>query len=84
MESGGVIREWDPLFAALFAHRNSTALAYTNTTTGVFAKHTGSTPCGVALVKAHAAVISLFLEFGPEQAQKEHAAPSQCTRSGTH
>jgi hypothetical protein len=71
-ESGGSIRNWDELFQKLFQHSNDVHLECSNEGGGITCEHTGDTQCAIDLVQAHAQVVSLFIENGPQEIQKNH------------
>jgi hypothetical protein len=71
-ESGGRIRNWDGLFQTMFQRPNELHLECHKERGGVFCNHTGTTQCAIDLTHAHAQVVSLFLENGPEEIQKDH------------
>ena len=75
MQAGGRARQWDPLFAALGDHYQEVTLEIEDVPGGVAVVHRGSTPEAVALVKAHADVVSAFVAHGFEEAQRSHALP---------
>ena len=75
MADGGTMREWDPLFAAVFRHADDITLNCTDTNNGVECTHFSDDKCGAELVKAHAKVVSAFIDNGPEEVWAEHEAP---------
>jgi len=77
-QDGGRIRCWDPLFAALFDHKDSITAVPTYTEEGVTVSLNGGTPCGVKLVQKHALVLSSFVERGHEEVIREHGVPEVC------
>ncbi|EGD76057.1 hypothetical protein PTSG_00767 [Salpingoeca rosetta] len=80
VESGGFIRQCDPLFVSVFEHRDEISLEVTNTTHGVSVTEQGTSPCSVALVQAHAKVVSSFVERGSAEARRcnPHQVPDIC------
>lgn len=75
MEAGGRIRHWDPLFVALGEHAHEMSMEIEDVPGGVSVVHRGSTPAAIALIKAHAHVVSGFAERGYDEAHEEHAVP---------
>jgi YHS domain-containing protein len=69
------IREWDPLFAAIFAHADQIKLETINTTRGVRIVETSSDPSVVKLIQADAQAISDFIQDGPAGMSKRHELP---------
>lgn len=70
------IREWDPLFAALFAHGDKIRLETTNTPHGVKITETSADPAVVALIQADARAITGFIQDGPAGMSKRHELPT--------
>ena len=77
-ESGGSVRMWDHLFRAVAAHELDITMDVENIEGGVRAEQIGSTPYAAALVKAHANVVSKFVENGLNERPKAHEAPKEC------
>ncbi len=75
LSEGGRVRQWDPLFAALADHADEIELTVTAIPGGIAVTSQGSTPEAVALIHAHAEVVSAFVARGREEAHREHAAP---------
>lgn len=78
VETNNPIRQGDPLFAAVFEHTSELVLEVEYTEKGVLVVENGTTSCASALVKAHAAVVSAFIEKGQEETQSKHAVPEAC------
>ena len=79
-ESGGTIRTCDPLFAEMFKHVDNVSLNITNVDGGVYVRSTAidGDACVAQMIKAHAAVVSLFVENGMSETRmcKAHSVPS--------
>lgn len=75
IENGRGIRYWDDLFTALFRNYASIDMEVENTDHGVRVKETSEDPMVVGLIRAHARVVSLFVEHGFEEAHRNHAVP---------
>ncbi|KAL3908397.1 MAG: hypothetical protein SGILL_008497 [Bacillariaceae sp.] len=83
-ENGGWIRAWDPLFEALFEHRDDMELKVdfalkNGEQNGVQAWLTGNTSCAEALAQAHYHAVSAFVDEGDgddEVMHTEHDVPS--------
>ncbi len=69
------IRQWDPLFAALFEHADKIKLEITNTAKGVKITETSADPYVVKLIQSHAASISEHVKEGPPSMPKRHELP---------
>jgi hypothetical protein len=80
VESGGSIRNWDPLFQKLFQYADQHHLECTQETNGLVCEHMGDNPCAIGLAQAHAAVVSLFLKNGRDEVMKSHEdyIPDSC------
>lgn len=76
VQTDGRIRSWDPLFEALFDHREVLDLQFEVIDGGVEAVLVGETECAQALAEAHTRVISSFLENGYEELHKSHEVPA--------
>jgi intracellular sulfur oxidation DsrE/DsrF family protein/SAM-dependent methyltransferase len=76
LETGRGLRYWDDLFVALFQNHSHIQMTVENTAKGVRVKETSDNPLGVALIRAHAEVVSRFVAHGFEEAHKNHAVPS--------
>lgn len=69
------IRQWDPLFVALFEHADKINLEVTNTAKGVKVTETSTDHYVVKLIQAHAASISEHVKEGPPSMHKRHELP---------
>src|SRR5262249_28920483 len=69
------IREWDPLFAALFAHADKVDLKIVETTNGVKVRETTADPETLKIMRAHAAAVTGFIHDGPAGMAKRHELP---------
>ena len=67
----------DPLFREVFQHADKISIEITNTDKGVHVTETSDDPHVVALVQAHADVVSRFIEHGHDEVRRNHAVPSQ-------
>ncbi len=76
VEEGRGLRYWDDLFAALFERHASIQMSVENTEKGVLVKESSDNPIVVALVQAHAEVVSKFVAKGFEEARRNHPAPT--------
>jgi hypothetical protein len=81
-ESGGRIRNWDPLFHALFDNGNKLNLQVDveQPGNGVKAWMTADDDahCAAALAQEHYKTVSAFVENGWDEMHKEHEIPDVC------
>lgn len=76
IQEGRGLRYWDDLFSAIFQRHASIQMSVENTEKGVRVKETSDDPVTVALIQAHAEVVSQFVARGFEEAHRNHAVPS--------
>ena len=72
---GRGLRFWDELFSAVFKHHKSIQMDYTKTEKGVKVVETSDDPLVIGLIQAHADVVSLFVDSGFDEAEKNHPVP---------
>lgn len=72
VKDGRGLRFWDDLFVAVFKNHAKISMTVENTKKGVLVKETSDDPLTVKLIQAHAEVVSKFVEFGFEEARKNH------------
>lgn len=75
VESGRSIRRWDPLFAAIFEHHDLIQMEISLVENGIAVLETSYDPFVAELIKEHARVVSLFVQYGHEEARRAHPAP---------
>jgi hypothetical protein len=75
LESKQPVRQWDPLFAALFANGDKINLQIVETAKGVRVIETSSEPQVVKLIQAHADALSEFVRDGMSAMHKSHDVP---------
>ena len=75
VQEGRGLRYWDDLFAAIFQRHASIKMSVENTDKGVRVKETSDDPLVVALIQAHADVVSQFVARGFEEAHRNHPVP---------
>ena len=75
VEKGRGFHYRDPLFAALFRHADEIEVHIEPTAKGVLVRETGTSPAAVQLIRAHARVVSQFVERGFEEVHRNHAVP---------
>ena len=76
VEEGRPIRMRDPLFAELFKHTDKIEMVHEDTPHGVKVTETSDDPRVAELIKAHAKVVSKFVERGFAEAMKNHPVPA--------
>ena len=64
MQSGSMVRRWDPVFAGLFREHESMHIEVTRTTKGVRISERGEDATSRALLRAHAIGLSAFVRGG--------------------
>lgn len=69
------IRMRDPLYRELFQHTEKITMKLEDTEKGIRVTETSDDPKVVVLIKAHAKVVSGFVERGFAEAMKNHAVP---------
>ncbi|TWU64578.1 DsrE/DsrF-like family protein [Crateriforma conspicua] len=77
IENTNPIRMRDPLFAELFQHTDKIKMLHEDTEDGVRVIETSDDPYVAKLIKAHAKVVSGFVERGFAEAMKNHAVPGK-------
>jgi len=82
VKDGRGLRFWDELFVAIFKKYDKIAMTVEKTDKGVRVKETSGDPFTVKLIQAHAAVVSKFVEFGFDEAHKNHPAPGGDAKAG--
>jgi hypothetical protein len=72
LQEGRPIHARDPLFAAIFANADKIVVKMENTPNGITVTETSADPEVVALVRRHAAVVSLFIANGMQEMMRSH------------
>jgi len=72
VKEGRGLRFWDDLFVAVFKNHDKITMTVENTKTGVRVKETSDDAFTSMLIQAHADVVSKFVEFGFDEAHKNH------------
>lgn len=73
-----VIRQWDDLFQKAFELRDYHDMRVNYTENGVEVEQDGDNDCAVAILQAHAKVVSLFIERGRAETRLNHDVPEIC------
>ena len=77
LESGLMVRRWDPAFAEYVAHYQDIKHKFEKTKKGVRMTVTGKTPEAVKVAQNHAAVISEFVKDGWSAHDRNHPAVAE-------
>ncbi len=77
IEKPSPIRMRDPLFAEIFQHTKKIKVTHQDTAKGVKVIETSEDPYVATLIKAHAKVVSQFVERGFAEAAKNHPVPGR-------
>ena len=76
IENSNPIRIRDPLFAEIFKHADKIEMVLVETEKGVRVVETSTDPYAAKLIKAHAKVVTGFVERGFAEAMKSHPVPA--------
>jgi hypothetical protein len=71
------LRQWDPIFVAMFDHADDIKMTVERTGKGVIVTETSAVPRVAALIREHARVVSGFVAHGVEEASNEHPVPAE-------
>jgi uncharacterized protein len=77
VKSGKGIHYRDPLFAEIFKHYEKIDMKVEKTEKGVKVTETSEDPYVAKLIKAHAVVVSKFIENGHDEMHKNHPLPEK-------
>lgn len=75
IEQGRRLRQWDPIYVAVFDEAEKITLEVEATPRGVRVRETSGDERVAGLIRAHARVVSGFVEHGAEEAGREHPVP---------
>lgn len=81
LESGLMVRRWDPAFAEYVEHYKDIKHKFAKTKKGVRMTVTGKTPAAIKVAQNHAAVISEFIKDGWKAHDRSHPAVMGATPS---
>lgn len=70
------LRRWDPLFRAIFQHAHLIDMQVEDTPAGVRVRETSANEHVTLLIRAHAKVVSGFVERGFDAAEQAHPVPT--------
>jgi len=77
IKEGRGLRFWDELFVAIFKKHASIKMEVEKTEKGVKVLETSDDRMAVALIQAHAGVVSQFVAHGFDEARKNHPVPTR-------
>ncbi|HWN95312.1 MAG TPA: hypothetical protein VNT99_09790 [Methylomirabilota bacterium] len=83
LESGLMVRRWDPAFAEYVEHYKDIKHRFEKTNKGVRMTVTGKTPAAIKVAQNHAAVISEFVKDGWSAHDRSHPAVAQTKETPT-
>lgn len=72
MESGAMVRRWDPAFVEMVQYHYQIKTEVTELENGIRVKVTGTTPEGVQVARNHAKIISEFVKRGFPAVHEPH------------
>lgn len=79
IEAGRRVRQWDPLFVAVFDAHEHIRLEIEKTPRGILARETSDDPGVTRLIRAHAGVVSGFVGEGDAESARAHPVPRGTT-----
>lgn len=71
------IRQWDPIFVAIFDNAGRIRMEIVETPKGVRVQETSDDPWVAKLIQSHAVMVSGFVSRGSEESVLEHQAPGR-------
>jgi hypothetical protein len=74
LDSGAMVRRWDPAYAEMVAHYDDLEATIEEVDGGIRATINGKTPKAVKIAQNHARIVTGFIEKGTEDLHKEHPA----------
>lgn len=74
LESGAMVRRWDPAYAEMVAHYDDLEATIEEVEGGIKATINGKTPRAVKIAQNHARIVTGFTKKGTEELHKEHPA----------
>ena len=77
LESGGHVRQWDPLFVEIFDHADEINMEINAIENGLEVTETSENPRVTELIRAHARKISEIVAEGPAAAHRPTAVPAE-------
>ena len=77
LEKDARIRQWDPIFVAIFDNAGKIRMEIVETPKGVRVQETSDDPWVAKLIQSHAVMVSGFVSRGSEESVLEHQAPAK-------
>ncbi len=77
LHDGRRVRQWDPLYVAMFDEAKHVDLEITRTDKGIRVLETSKDPYVAELIKKHAAAVSGFANEGFPESAREHPVPAR-------
>lgn len=77
LHDGRRVRQWDPLYIAIFDDADNVHLEITPTGKGVKVRETSTKPETIALIKQHAGVVTGYVDHGFEESARAHPVPAR-------
>ena len=77
LEKDARIRQWDPIFVAIFDNAGKIRMEIVETPKGVRVQETSDDPWVAKLIQSHAVMVSGFVSRGSEESVLEHQPPAK-------
>ena len=77
LEKDARIRQWDPIFVAIFDNAGRIRMEIVETPKGVRVRETSDDPWVARLIQTHAVMVSGFVARGSEESLLEHKPPAK-------
>jgi len=77
VENGYRLRQWDPMFRAIFDHADKIHIEYEKTPKGIKVLEVSDDPYVARLIQAHAKMVSGFVTRGTEESRLAHEPPAR-------
>ena len=77
VENGYRLRQWDPMFVAIFDHADQIHSEYEKTPKGIKVREVSDDPYVARLIQAHAKMVSGFVARGTEESRLAHEPPAR-------
>jgi hypothetical protein len=77
IENGYRLRQWDPIFVAIFDHADKIRMEYEKTPKGMKVREVSDDPYVARLIQAHAKMVSGFAARGVEESKLAHEPPAR-------
>jgi len=77
VENGYRLRQWDPMFVAVFDHAEKIRIEFVKTAHGMSVREVSDDPYVARLIQAHARMVSGFAARGIEESKLAHEPPAR-------